>query len=304
MNRAMATRLVALLLLAVLATSCETVQNNPKAFLGGAGGAAAGGLIGAAAGGGAAGIVGGVLLGGLLGGAIGNHLDTRSKELAARNAQLSLESARTGQTTTWQNPDSGNSGPSRRRAPTRRRAAGIAASTSSRSSSAARSSSPTGPPAASPTDPGRSRADAGAAQRRHRERRARDAHPLARRPRDVGRPCRRRGARGFETPPAENPRAAHAETDRNKDGYIDHEEFHERLVDVFYTADVNKDGSLSEAEFATLDTKTNFSEMDKNKNGSVSMTEFISFRFRQFEEADTDHDGLLSVREVEVYVGQ
>jgi surface antigen len=110
MNRAIATRLVALLLLVVLATSCETMQNNPKAFLGGAGGAAAGGLIAAAAGGGAAGIVGGVLLGGLLGGAIGNHLDNKDKELAARNAQQSFETARTGQTTTWQNPDSGNSG--------------------------------------------------------------------------------------------------------------------------------------------------------------------------------------------------
>jgi Ca2+-binding EF-hand superfamily protein len=109
---------------------------------------------------------------------------------------------------------------------------------------------------------------------------------------------------GTHTPPAEDPRAAHAETDRNKDGYIDHEEFHERLVDIFYTADLNKDGSLSEVEFATLDTKTNFAEMDKNKNGSVSMTEFITFRFRQFDEADTDHDGLLSVEEVVTYVNR
>ena len=110
MNRAIAMRLVALLLLVVFTSSCETVQNNPKAFLGGAGGAAAGGLIAAAAGGGAAGIVGGVLLGGLVGGAIGNRLDQKDKELAARNAQASFESARTGQTSTWRNPDTGNSG--------------------------------------------------------------------------------------------------------------------------------------------------------------------------------------------------
>ncbi len=110
MNRTLATRLVTLMLLVVFTTSCETMQNNPKAFLGGAGGAAAGGLIGAAAGGGAAGIVGGVLLGGLLGGAVGNHLDQRDKELAARNAQLALESGRTGQPSAWSNPDNGNSG--------------------------------------------------------------------------------------------------------------------------------------------------------------------------------------------------
>jgi Ca2+-binding EF-hand superfamily protein len=103
---------------------------------------------------------------------------------------------------------------------------------------------------------------------------------------------------------SEDPRAAFAEADRNKDGNIDREEFHERLVDVFYTADVNKDGSLSVEEFATLDTRTNFGEMDKNENGSVSMTEFIAFRFRQFDEADADHDGLLSVEEVVAFVNR
>ncbi len=107
-----------------------------------------------------------------------------------------------------------------------------------------------------------------------------------------------------KTPAAENPRAAYAEADRNKDGQLDREEFHERQVDVFYTADVDKNGNLSEVEFAALDTKTTFAEMDKNKNGSVSMYEFISYRFAQFDAADTDHDGLLSVDEVVVYVNQ
>ena len=106
------------------------------------------------------------------------------------------------------------------------------------------------------------------------------------------------------TPAAENPRAAHAEADRNKDGQVDREEFHERQVDVFYTADVDKDGSLTEVEFVTLDTKTAFAEMDKNENGSVSMAEFIAYRFEQFDDADSDHDGLLSVQEVVVYVGR
>ena len=106
------------------------------------------------------------------------------------------------------------------------------------------------------------------------------------------------------TPAAEDPRAAHAETDRNKDGQLDREEFHERLVDIFYAADVNKDGSLTREEFATLDVETNFAEMDKNENGSVSMYEFVSYRFEQYADADTDHDGLLSLREVEVFVGR
>lgn len=95
---------------AFLMAACATAQNNPKSTVGALGGAAAGGLIGSAAGGGGAGIAAGVLLGGLLGGALGNVLDQRDKELAAKQAQMSLETARTGQASTWQNPDSGNSG--------------------------------------------------------------------------------------------------------------------------------------------------------------------------------------------------
>lgn len=114
MNRRSAAKVVPFVVLALALTSCETVgqgvANNPKATMGGMLGAASGGLIAAAAGGGAAGIVGGVLLGGLVGGAIGNHLDQRDKQLAIENANRTFESGRTGQTTTWKNPDSGNSG--------------------------------------------------------------------------------------------------------------------------------------------------------------------------------------------------
>jgi surface antigen len=95
---------------ALLTTACASASNNPKTTVGALGGAAAGGLIGSAAGGGSAGIAAGVILGGLLGGAVGNALDQRDKELAMKQAQLSLESSRTGQTSSWHNPDSGNSG--------------------------------------------------------------------------------------------------------------------------------------------------------------------------------------------------
>ncbi len=96
--------------LAACAETGQAVRNNPKTTWGGMLGAASGGLIAAAAGGGAAGIVGGVLLGGLVGGAIGNHLDQRDKELAIQAANNAFENARTGEASTWRNPDSGNSG--------------------------------------------------------------------------------------------------------------------------------------------------------------------------------------------------
>jgi surface antigen len=108
-------RTIALIVIIALGLSAcaqtgEAVANNPKTTMGGMLGAASGGLIAAAAGGGAAGIVGGVLLGGLVGGAIGNALDQKDKEMAAQAAQRAFENSRSGESSAWQNPDSGNSG--------------------------------------------------------------------------------------------------------------------------------------------------------------------------------------------------
>ena len=64
----------------------------------------------AAAGGSATGIAAGVLLGGLLGGATGSVLDDRDKRTATNTTQQALESKPSGSTTTWRNPDTGNSG--------------------------------------------------------------------------------------------------------------------------------------------------------------------------------------------------
>jgi surface antigen len=98
----------AVALLATMTAGCADV--GTKTMVGGLGGAAAGGLIGAAAGGGGAGIAAGVLLGGLLGGAVGNYLDQRDQKLAQQAARNALETAPSGTTTTWKNPDNGNSG--------------------------------------------------------------------------------------------------------------------------------------------------------------------------------------------------
>jgi len=102
------------LVLVVVMTGCadvtSTVQNNPKATVGGVGGAAVGGLIAAAAGGGGAAIAASVIGGALIGGLAGNYLDQRDKQMAAQSAQRALESAPSGQAVAWNNPDSGHSG--------------------------------------------------------------------------------------------------------------------------------------------------------------------------------------------------
>ncbi len=70
-------------------------------------GAALGGLLGAQVGGGSgqiAAAVAGALVGAYIGGNIGRTMD----EVDRRKANQSLEVAPTGQTTSWSNPDSGN----------------------------------------------------------------------------------------------------------------------------------------------------------------------------------------------------
>ena len=100
---------LAMLLLVPLA-GCEAIQSNPKTAIGGFGGAATGGLIAAAAGGGGAGIAAGVIGGALLGGLVGNLLDSRDRDMQARAASQAFETAPSGKTVAWQNPDSGHAG--------------------------------------------------------------------------------------------------------------------------------------------------------------------------------------------------
>jgi surface antigen len=101
---------------ALLTSSCQQGSGGsgsdfgPKTGIGAALGAAGGGLLGAAAGGGAAGIAAGVLLGGLVGGATGSYLDDQDKRTASLTTQQALNNKPSGTTTTWKNPDSGNSG--------------------------------------------------------------------------------------------------------------------------------------------------------------------------------------------------
>ena len=88
----------------------ETYKGNPKAVLGSLGGGAAGGVIAAVAGANPALIVASVVVGGLLGGYIGHKLDDRDKRMASEAARQAFENNHTGQSSTWQNPESGNSG--------------------------------------------------------------------------------------------------------------------------------------------------------------------------------------------------
>lgn len=102
-----------------------------------------------------------------------------------------------------------------------------------------------------------------------------------------------------------DPRVAFAESDTNKDGQLDIEEFHVRLVEIFYNADTNKDGFLSIDEYERLPFSGAFKEADTNGDGRVSLPEFVTIRFHQFEEADTNHDSQVSLDEtITAYEGR
>lgn len=89
----------------VLIAGCS--QETKKQDIGTVVGGALGGLVGAQVGGGrgrVAAAVAGTIAGALIGGSIGKSMDELDRIKAAR----ALESVPTGQTSTWQNPDTGN----------------------------------------------------------------------------------------------------------------------------------------------------------------------------------------------------
>lgn len=106
-------RLLVLLLVALLSLSGCTQSMGPKEGAGTLLGAGAGAVLGSNVGKGKGSVVAiaiGTLAGALFGQEIGRSLDRADRLAMGQNAQYSLEHTRTNETTSWQNPDSGNSG--------------------------------------------------------------------------------------------------------------------------------------------------------------------------------------------------
>ena len=93
--------------------ACEGSNTGTKQTVGTLGGAALGGLAGAQIGSGSgqvAAAVAGGLLGAFLGSEIGSSLDKADRLATERTTHRTLETAPTGSSVPWRNPDSGNSG--------------------------------------------------------------------------------------------------------------------------------------------------------------------------------------------------
>jgi Ca2+-binding EF-hand superfamily protein len=96
-----------------------------------------------------------------------------------------------------------------------------------------------------------------------------------------------------------DPRAAFAETDENADNRVDREEFHHRMVEIFFHGDRDKDGYMTSEELAgAVEFPKDFANADRDADSRISLYEFIQVRFSTFDEVDTNTDGVLTVEEV------
>ena len=106
-------KLAILLALAGLVAACADAQNNPKQTIGTLLGTGVGALIGSQVGSGKgklAAVAIGALGGAYLGSEIGKSLDYVDRQKAGKAEQTALEKNPSGVATSWQNPDTGNSG--------------------------------------------------------------------------------------------------------------------------------------------------------------------------------------------------
>jgi len=103
---------------------------------------------------------------------------------------------------------------------------------------------------------------------------------------------------GEGTVTVEGPKTAMEQADKNHDGMLDHGEYFERQVDVFFLLDREKDGRLTATEIGEVDVDT-FAGCDRNKNGSLSLSEFTAAREKDFDQADTNNDEVLYLSEID-----
>lgn len=108
------TKITSALVAVAMLSACESnMQNNPKQTIGTVLGGVTGAVVGAQMGKGKGTLVGvalGTLAGAWLGQSIGQSLDDLDKMKMQQTTQNALEHKPVGQTSSWSNPDSGNSG--------------------------------------------------------------------------------------------------------------------------------------------------------------------------------------------------
>ena len=88
--------------------------------------------------------------------------------------------------------------------------------------------------------------------------------------------------------------------DRNHDGKIDREEFHQAAVESFYFRDKARKGYLLIDELKDASPEA-FKAANRKGDGRLTLQEYVNALFIDFDRADTDKDGGLTFEEIEVY---
>lgn len=99
-------------------------------------------------------------------------------------------------------------------------------------------------------------------------------------------------------------RKAFAVADVNGDGYLDVNEYVAQTIYIFRQIDVNRDGSITEQEWAVYNPGYNvarFKAADRDGDGKISLGEAVAFKMIQFFDVDTNRDGVITIEELLVY---
>ena len=91
------------------------------------------------------------------------------------------------------------------------------------------------------------------------------------------------------------------EHDRNGDGAIDREEFHQAVTEAFYFRDKDKSGYLEITELKEASPEA-LKAIKRKESGRISLREYVNALFKDFDAADRDHDGLLTAEEIDLYI--
>lgn len=105
-----------------------------------------------------------------------------------------------------------------------------------------------------------------------------------------------------QTRPVPDVRTWVREHDRNGDGKIDREEFHQAVVEAFFFRDKDKSGSLAIDELKEAAPEV-LKAVKRKADNRITLQEYVNALFKDFEAADTDQDGLLTAEEIETYMG-
>ena len=100
--------------------------------------------------------------------------------------------------------------------------------------------------------------------------------------------------------------ATMALSDKNQDGRLDREEYHQRMTEVFFFLDTNKDGSLTFDEIKVVGNvdPERFKAIDRDGNQMLSLHEYLYALHNDFDDADRDKDGTLDVQELRLLIGK